>query len=150
MTEALPINAGVIVMSQLSSRPPPLIACCNASEDIVELLADVLQLAGFRTVTDVSPASLGPDPTIAFLRQVQPQACVYSVPLPHEESWRIFLQVRAALPDCGWVVTTTNKRALEALVGPTPSIEVWGKPFNIDDIVSSVRRVLADGEPACT
>ena len=135
-------------MPQLASRPPPLMACCNASEDIVELLADVLELAGFRTTTHVSPAKLGPDPTIAFLTEVQPQACVYSVSLPYEESWRIFEQVRAAVPDCGWVVTTTNKRALEALVGPTPSIEVWGKPFNIDDIVGSVRRVLAEREPA--
>ena len=137
-------------MPQLSSRPPPLVACCNASEDIVELLAEVLQLAGFRTVTHVSPTKLGPAPTIAFLTAVQPQACVYSVSLPYEERWHIFAQVRAAVPDCGWVVTTTNKRALEAQVGPTHSIEVWGKPFNIDDIVGSVRRVLAEGEPACT
>ena len=135
-------------MPHASSRPPSLVACCNASEDIVELLAEVLQLAGFRTVTHVSPTKLGPAPTIAFLTDVQPQACVYSVSLPYAESWHISQQVRAAGPDCGWVVTTTNKRALDALVGPTPSLEVWGKPFNIDDIVASVRRVLADREPA--
>ena len=121
----------------------PLVACCNSSEDIVALLADVLKHEGFRAVTHVSPATLGPDPTINFLTQVRPHACIYSVSLPYEASWTNFQQVRQALPGCAWVVTTTNKRALDTLVGPTDTIEIWGKPFDIDDVVASVRRALA-------
>ena len=122
--------------------PTPLIACCNSSEDIVALLADVLKEEGFRAVTHVSPATQGPEPTIDFLTQVQPHACIYAVSLPYETSWTNFQAVRAAVPGCAWVVTTTNKRALEAFVGPTDTIEIWGKPFDIEDVTASVRRAL--------
>ena len=123
--------------------PTPLIACCNSSEDIVSLLAEVMQDEGFRAVTHVSPTAEGPAPTIEFLTQVRPQACIYNVSVPYAASWTEFAQVRQALPGCGWVVTTTNKRALDELVGPTESIEVWGKPFDLDQVVASVRRALA-------
>ena len=122
--------------------PAPLIACVNASEDIVELLADVMKHEGWRAVTHVSPSKLGPAPTIEFLRQVQPQACIYSVSIPYQESWANFQQVREALPLCAWVVTTTNKRALDELVGPTNTIEIMGKPFDIDHVAQAVRRAL--------
>ena len=122
--------------------PTPLIACCNSSEDIVALLADILKDEGFRAVTHLSPTRLGPEPTIEFLTQVRPHACIYSVSLPYPESWANFQRVREAVPGCAWVVTTTNKRALDALVGPTDTIEIWGKPFDLDDVVASVRRAL--------
>ena len=123
-----------------NDTPTPLIACCNSSEDIVTLLADVMKDEGWRAVTHVSPTAQGPAPTIEFLTQVRPQACIYNVSLPYEVSWAEFEQVRAALPGCAWVVTTTNKRALDELVGPTDSIEIWGKPYDIDQVVASVRR----------
>ena len=98
----------------MTTHPPiPLIACCNASEDIVSLLAAVMKDEGFRAATHVSPAAEGPAPTIEFLTQVRPQACIYTVSLPYEVSWAEFTQVRAALPGCAWVVATTNKRALD-------------------------------------
>jgi DNA-binding NtrC family response regulator len=126
-----------------TDTPTPVIACCNSSEDIVDLLADVMQDEGWRAVTHVSPATEGPEPTIEFLTQLRPQACIYAVSLPHEQSWANFQAVRQALPGCGWVVTTTNKRALDAMVGPTETFEIWGKPFDIDQVVASVRRALA-------
>ncbi len=66
--------------------PAPLIACCNASEDIVKLLAEVMKHEGWRAVTHVSPSDLGPASTIEFLTQVRPHACIYSVSLPYAES----------------------------------------------------------------
>ena len=125
--------------------PPPPIACYNAP-DVRKILAEVVLGEGFRAVTHVAPSSLGPAPTIAFLTQVQPQAGIYSVSQPYEESWTNFQQVRAALPRCAWVVTTTIKRTLDKLAGLTNTIEIWGKPFNIDDIVAAVRRALAQVE----
>ncbi len=130
----------------MQNHPPaPLIACVNSSEDIVELLADVMKHEGWRAVTHVSPSKLGPEPTIDFLQQVRPQACIYSVSIPYQESWANFQQVREALPLCAWVVTTTNKRALDELVGPTNTIEIIGKPYDLDHLVAVVRRALAGG-----
>ncbi len=126
----------------LDPTPSPLVACCNSSEDIVTLLAEVMKDEGFRAVTHVSPTAEGPGPTIDFLTQVRPQACVYNVSLPYEQSWAEFQDVRAAIPGCAWVVTTTNKRALDEIIGPTAAIEIWGKPFDIDDVAASVRRAL--------
>jgi DNA-binding NtrC family response regulator len=122
--------------------PTPLIACCNSSEDIVSLLAEVMKDEGFRAVTHVSPTAQGPAPTIEFLTQVQPHVCIYSVSVPYDASWAIFQEVQRSVPGCAWVVTTTNKRALDELVGPTDSIEIWGKPYDIDQVVASVRRAL--------
>ena len=143
MTEALDTTRGGHLMDSPSASP--LVACVNSSEDIVELLATVLQEDGLRAVTHVSPTKEGPQPEIDFLRNVRPQAVIFNVSLPYEASWQEFLQVRAALPDCPFVVTTTNKRALDELVGPTNSIEIIGKPFDLDHIVAVVRRTLAGG-----
>ena len=122
--------------------PQPLIACANSSEDLVALLADVMKQEGWRAVTHVSPTKLGAEPTIEFLTQVQPHACIYAVSVPYQESWAVFQQVQRAVPGCGWVVTTTNKRALDELVGPTNTIEILGKPYDIEQVVQAVRRVL--------
>ena len=121
---------------------PPLVACVDSSEDIVALVADVLKDEGWQAVTHVTPATEGPAPTIDFLTQAQPQACIYSVSLPYAASWANFQAVRDAMPGCAWVVTTTNKRALDAIVGPTESLDIWGKPFDLDQVVASVRRAL--------
>ena len=122
--------------------PPPLIACVNSSEDLVALLADVMKQEGWRAVTHVTPASLGAQPTIEFLAQVQPHACIYAVSVPYDADWAIFQEVQQAVPRCAWVVTTTNKRALEAIVGPTNTLEILGKPYDLEQVMQAVRHAL--------
>jgi hypothetical protein len=41
------------------------------------------------------------------------------------------------------VLTTTNRTVLELLVGPTNSIELIGRPFDLETIVQGVKRALA-------
>jgi DNA-binding NtrC family response regulator len=130
------------VVSLADTAQAPLVACVDASEDIVALLAEVMQDEGWRAVTHVSRATQGPAPTIEFLTQVRPQACIYNVSLPYAASWAEFAQIRQAVPGCAWVVTTTNKRALDELVGPTERLDIWSKPFDLDQIAASVRRAL--------
>jgi len=121
----------------------PLIACVDSSEDVVQLLADYLRLEGFRAVTRVTPVRWGAEPVIAFLTDLRPDACVFTVSLPYAESWAEFQAVRAAVPAVPVVLTTTNKRALEAAVGPVDGIELFGKPFDLDALCHAVRRALA-------
>ena len=121
---------------------PPLVACLNSSQDLVDLMADVLDYDGFRTVSFAASHKDGPQPLIAFLHQTRPQVCVFAISPPYEESWAICQQVRQAVPDCAWVLTTTNKRALDELVGPSNAIEILGKPYDIEQLVAAVRRVL--------
>ncbi len=121
---------------------PPLIACANSSEDIVALLADVLKQEGWRAVTHVTPTKLGAQPTVEFLTQVRPHVCVYSVSVPYDASWAVFQEVQRAVPSCAWVVTTTNKRALDDIVGSTNTLEILGKPYDIEQVVQAVSRAL--------
>ena len=120
----------------------PLVACVNSSEDIVQLLADYLRLEGFRAVTHVTPVRWGAGPVIEFVSELRPDACVFSVSLPYAESWREFRTVSAAVPDVPLVLTTTNLRALESVVGPVEGIEILGKPFDLDEVSRAVRRAL--------
>src|SRR3712207_4274491 len=94
----------------------PLIACVDSSEDVTQLLADYLRLEGMRAVTHVTPVRWGAAPVIAFLTDLRPDVCVFTVSAPYAESWAEFQALRAALPALPVVLTTTNKRALEAVV----------------------------------
>ena len=125
--------------------PPnaPLVACVNSSQDLVTFVRDIFVHEGFRAVPYATSLAAGPEVLIAFLQQLSPQAIVFAVSLPYQESWAEFEQVRAAVPGPHWVVTTTNKRALDELVGPTNTIEIIGKPFDIDIVVDAARRGLA-------
>ena len=126
----------------------PLVAVLNSSQDIVQLLQEVLEDDGFRTVTFVSGIERGPHDSLDFLRQHRPQIVLYSVAPPYDKSWAIFQQVREGMPDAHFVVTTTNKRALDEFVGPTDTLELIGKPFDLDEITAAVRRAgapTADG-----
>ena len=122
----------------------PLIACVDSSEDVTRLLADYLRLEGFRAVTHVTPVRWGAGPVITFLTDVRPDACVFTVSLPYAESWAEFRVVRAAVPNVPFVLTTTNKRALEVAVGPVDGIELFGKPFDLGQVCQAVRRALGE------
>jgi len=148
MTEALPLHAEVVIMTsqpQLPQHPPPLVACVDSSEDVVQLLAEYMRLEGFRAVTHVTPIRWGSEPIIQFVTNLTPDACVYAVSLPYEESWRECEAVRAAVPHVPFILTTTNERALHELVGPTDSIEIIGKPYDLNRVCEAVRAVLAAG-----
>ena len=42
-----------------------------------------------------------------------------------------------------FVLTTTNKPALDKLVGETEALEVIGKPYDLRQVVDAVRAALA-------
>jgi DNA-binding NtrC family response regulator len=130
-------------MSSHPSSLGPLIAVMNSSRDLVNVLQAALVHQGFRTVTLVSTIVGGATGPLAFLREHEPAAAVYSVSPPYRESWDILQEVRQSWQHGHFVITTTNVGALRSWVGPADAIELIGKPFDLDEITQALRRVLA-------
>lgn len=134
-------------MSARSSVSGPLVAVINSSQDIVTILQSALAQDGFPSVALVSTIAGGASAPLAFLREQQPAAVLYSVSPPYRESWQILQAVRRDWPGACFVVTTTNVGALRSYVDAADAIELIGKPFDLDEITRALRRVL-DMPPA--
>ena len=121
----------------------PVVAVINTSEDVAKLLSEVLTAEGFRPVVAYVPDFReGRQDLATFLRAHEPTVMVWDIAIPYDVNWAYVQQVRAAgvMQDCPLVLTTTNKRALDHLVGPTPTHELIGRPFDLDEILGAVRR----------
>ena len=129
-------------------RMPPTVAVVDTSEEVADLLCQVVEEEGWRAVhAYTTDLKRGREDLAAFLAEHRPAAVIWDIALPYDENWAFFQSVRDADAGrgCRFVLTTTNKRALEALVGPTPAHELIGKPYDLDVLVAALRRAL--GEP---
>jgi DNA-binding NtrC family response regulator len=120
------------------------IAVLNSSVDTVDMLKTRLNQRGFPSVVGahVYDFRVGGADIHKFLEQHDPRVLIYDIAIPYEDNWRFLQQLLTADAMTGRrvVVTTTNKKVLESMVGPTRAFEVHGKPYDIDLIVSAVER----------
>ena len=74
-----------------------------------------------------------------------PAVIVYDISPPYDANWRFLRLVRSAEPlqRREFVLTTTNKPALEQLVGDTEALEIIGKPYDLRRVIDAVRAALA-------
>jgi DNA-binding NtrC family response regulator len=125
-----------------------VIAILNNNNDTLDMLRECLKGHGFaRVVTGrVDDIRDGAPDFLAFVAEHCPAVFVYDIPIPYEEHWA-FLRAMTAkelMKGRRILVTTTNKWALESMVGPTSAIEVLGKPYDLAQIVAGVERMLQD------
>ena len=122
-----------------------VVAVFNGSADTVDLLRRVLEQNGLQTVAGHIPdIKQGGLDLVAFVEHHGPSVIVYDVSPPYEENWTFLRLVRSsgAVAGVPFVITTTNRPALDAIVGGNEAIEIIGKPYDLQQVVDAVRAAL--------
>ena len=125
----------------------------NGLQDTIDMLRLVLEDAGFRAVdAQARDVRRGEMDLGEFVQRHGVSVVLYDIAIPYEENWRTVERWRAspALADVPFVVTTTNQRALENLVGPTGACEIIGKPYDLRVVVAAVQRAAGRRTRAAT
>jgi DNA-binding response OmpR family regulator len=126
------------------------IAIINTSVEFAELLRDTLEDEGLgrAAVGYVHRFKRREEDVGEFFARNDPAVVIFDIAVPYEENWRYCREVRA-LPEAGgrrFITTTTNRAALEGLVGPSEALEIIGKPFDLEQLIEAVKRGLAGEE----
>jgi CheY-like chemotaxis protein len=130
-----------------------MVGVLNSTEDVIEILQELLEGEGYATTAAFIPDfKRGRGDLAAWLAQLPPAPIIYDLPPPYEQNWRFFQSVRSleAARRHRFVLTTTNKRVLEEVAGPSEAIEFIGKPYDLGEILCAVEAAFGqiDREPA--
>src|SRR5262249_8997895 len=126
-----------------------VVAVVNSNDDTVEMLRQCLITHGFSAVVTghINDFKTGAADFPNYLAQHDPAVLIYDVSIPYDKNWtflRLLLDSES-MRGRKVVVTTTNKKRLDELVGPTDAFEIVGKPYDLDQIVSAVKGALGRG-----
>ena len=123
------------------------VAIFNSSEDTVELLRVTFEAAGFQTVGGHVPdIKRGHLDFVKFMAEHDPAAVVIDISMPYGENWKFVQLLRdtETMRGRALVLTTTNKRGLDEMVGmATDTIEIIGKPYEPDAVLTAVRKAIS-------
>jgi len=125
-------------------------AIFNSHAGFIHALREALEGEGLATVTallaDIQDGTLD---LVAFLETHHPQVIVYDLPRPFERHWNFLrlLKETQGLRKKTWILTTTDKKALDATVGASGVIEViFGEPYGVREVVEAVRHALSSSQ----
>jgi DNA-binding NtrC family response regulator len=121
------------------------VAIFNTSDDTVEALRLIFEQHGFETVSaHIDEIKRGQVDLVDFLKNHDPAATVWDIAPPYDHNWTFLKLVRTTEVMRGrpMVLTTTHKTNLERLVGPTEAIEIIGKPYDLEQVVTAVTRAI--------
>jgi DNA-binding response OmpR family regulator len=126
---------------------PPVVAMFNASDDTVEMVQRMLDASGVHCLVNCRFADLrkGVVDFAGYLREHEPRVVIFDISPPYEQNWAFFRTLRedAAMRGRGLVLTTTNKDRLDEVVGQDSfAIEVVGKPYDVQQIMTAITGAL--------
>lgn len=130
----------------VATTEPRVIGILNSTEDVITILADLLEGEGYHTRAAYIPDfKRGRADLAAWLGALAPTAILYDIPPPYDENWAFYRRMRE-LPEARphrFIITTTNQRILEGLAGPIDAVEFIGRPFDLGEIAERVRATVA-------
>ena len=122
------------------------VAIFNSRPDFIEALRVALEEGGFMTnsahLADIQDGTLD---IVAFVALHKPALIVYDLPRPYERHWNFLrlLKETSSLKAATWVLTTTDKKALEAAVGASGVVQIiFGEPYGVSDVVEAVTKAF--------
>ena len=128
------------------SKTPRRVAIFNSRPDFIEALRVALEADGFTTacahLADIQNGSLD---LLAFVDLHKPELVIYDLPRPYESHWNFLrlLKETDSLRAVTWVLTTTDKKALEAAVGASGVVEIiFGEPYGVTNVVAAVGKTF--------
>src|SRR5256885_17171960 len=125
-----------------------LVAIFNSRAEFIDALREALDREGLPTATALLAEIQGGTPDlVAFLEAHDPKVIVYDLPRPFERHWNFLrlLKQTDALRNRTWILTTTDKKALDPAVGASDVIEIaFGAPYDLSAVVKAVHHALAD------
>jgi len=117
----------------MASSKPPVIFVVNSSEETVDALRNCFEDEGYNTASmHVDEIRKGSQDVVTFVAKHAFDVAVWDVAPPYDHNWNFLKLVRKAFPELPFVITTTNKKALEDFVGKkTEAIELLGKVLEV-------------------
>lgn len=124
------------------------VAIVNTSKEIVEVLEEIFQSEGYQTCSTFTYFYKENEGKFdEFIDTNHPDVIIYDIALPYKENFMLFQKLSGKMKDhqVPFVLTTTNKDALESIVGKTNTHELVGKPYDTQEIIDAVKHSLNAG-----
>jgi CheY-like chemotaxis protein len=116
----------------------------DSSADTLDLLRHYLEHHGFdvETCNLARLRSEGKD-LVAAVVDARPDVVIFDIALPYEQNWRVCSTLQAdPRVTAPFVLTTTNRAAVERLTDARDVVEILGKPYDLDQFARAVRHAV--------
>jgi CheY-like chemotaxis protein len=130
----------------------PVVAIFNSSDDMVEMLRDLLERHGFVAVSaHVDDVRRARSDVKAFMEQHDPFVVVYDLIAPFERHWQFLNHLRQT-PDFerrAFILTSANAAAARELGGDNEHvIELLGRRSEFEAVLDAVKAATATANPS--
>ena len=135
----------VLALERSPSRTA-LVACINDHHELGDFLGTLLGDEGYQTVQVASAPDSYLRHAAEVLGPLSPDVAIVTLGLPYGQRWQEFAVLQQALPDCRFIVVTTDMQMIETgRFAGGDNAAVLGMPFDVDDLLSAVRYALPAG-----